>query len=138
MVDNFNESYFLNNRFSHSCVWLSSILYMHLTHFMPRSLSISPENIKNLSFSDVFWGYRKRQVAWNGLKMFDRVVSAPISNSHSQMFYKTGVLKNIAKSTVKHLCQSLFLNKVKGLRRTTLFIKRLRNRWFPMNFATFF
>ena len=28
-----------------------------------------------------------------------------------------GVLKNVAKSTRKHLCQSLFFNKVRGLER---------------------
>ena len=30
-----------------------------------------------------------------------------------------GVLKNVAKSTRKHLCQSLFFNKVRGLERET-------------------
>ena len=30
------------------------------------------------------------------------------------MFYKIGVLKNFAKSTRKHLYQSLFFNKVAG------------------------
>ena len=33
-------------------------------------------------------------------------------SSHSEVFCKKGVLKNFAKSTGKHLCQSLFLNKV--------------------------
>ena len=32
------------------------------------------------------------------------------------MFYKKGVLKNFVKFTEKHLCQSLFLNVVAGLR----------------------
>ena len=32
------------------------------------------------------------------------------------MFCKQGVLRNFAKFTGKHLCQSLFLNKVAGLR----------------------
>ena len=35
---------------------------------------------------------------------------------------KKGVLKNFAKSTGKHLCQSLFFNKVAGL--TCIFIKK--------------
>ena len=34
---------------------------------------------------------------------------------------KKGVLKNAAKFTGKHLCQSLFFNKVAGLRHATLF-----------------
>ena len=36
-----------------------------------------------------------------------------------------GVLKNFAKFTGKHLCQSLFFNKVAGLRPATLLEKRL-------------
>ena len=31
------------------------------------SLSITPEFIKNLSYFDIFKGYRKKPVAWNGL-----------------------------------------------------------------------
>ena len=33
---------------------------------------------------------------------------------------KKGVLKNFTKFTGKHLCQSLFFNKVAGLRPATL------------------
>ena len=33
-------------------------------------------------------------------------------SSHSEVFCKKGVLKNFAKFTGKHLCQSFFLNKV--------------------------
>ena len=33
-----------------------------------------------------------------------------------EVFCKKGVLRNFAKFTGKHLCQSLFLNKVAGLR----------------------
>ena len=40
------------------------------------------------------------------------------------MFYKKAVLKNFAKFTGKHLYQSLFFNKVAGL-RTPFFIERL-------------
>ena len=47
------------------------------------------------------------------------------------------VLKNFAKFTGKHLCQSLFLNKVAGLRSTTLLKKKLWHRCFPVNFAKF-
>ena len=32
------------------------------------------------------------------------------------MFCKKGVLRNVTKFTGKHLCQSLFFNKVAGLR----------------------
>ena len=42
-------------------------------------------------------------------------VTKPISfirRSHLEVFCKKGVLKNFAKFTGKHLCQSLFFNKV--------------------------
>ena len=50
---------------------------------------------------------------------------------------KKGVLENFAKCTGKHLCQSLFLNKVAGLRPATLLKERLWHRSFPVNFAKF-
>ena len=45
---------------------------------------------------------------------------------------KKDVLKNFAKFTGKHLCLSLFLNKVEILLK-----KRLRRKRFPVNFAKF-
>ena len=47
------------------------------------------------------------------------------------------VLINFAKFTGKHLCQSLFFNKVAGLRSATLLKKRLWHRCFPVNFVKF-
>ena len=46
---------------------------------------------------------------------------------------KKDVLRNFAKLTGKHLCQSLFFNKVAA----TLLKKRLLHRCFPANFAKF-
>ena len=40
--------------------------------------------------------------------------------SHPDVFYKKDVLKNFAKFAGKHLRQSIFLNKVAGLRPATL------------------
>ena len=54
-----------------------------------------------------------------------------------EVFCKKSVLKNFAKFTGKHLCQSLFLNKVAGLGPATLFKKRLWHRCFPVNFMKF-
>ena len=48
---------------------------------------------------------------------------------------KNGVLKNLAKFIGKHLCQSLFFNKVADVRPVTLLKKRLWHRFFPGNFA---
>ena len=44
-------------------------------------------------------------------------------NSHQRCSIKTGVLKNFAKFTGKHLRQSLFFNKVVGLSLATLLKK---------------
>ena len=48
-----------------------------------------------------------------------------------------GALKKYAKLTGKHRRQSLFLNKVAGLRPATLLKIRLWHRRFPVNFAKF-
>ena len=40
-----------------------------------------------------------------------------VRSSHWEVFRKKSVLRNFAKFTGKHLCQSLFLNKVAGIRR---------------------
>ena len=53
------------------------------------------------------------------------------------VFCKKGVLRNAAKFTGKHLCQSLFFNKVAGLRPVTLLKKKFWYRCFPANFAKF-
>ena len=54
-----------------------------------------------------------------------------------ELFCKKGVLKNFPKFTGKHLCQSLFFNKVAGLTPVTLFIKRLWTQVFSCEFAKF-
>ena len=53
------------------------------------------------------------------------------SFSHRRCSVKKGALRNFAKLTGKHLCQSLFFNKI-GLQ---LYLKRrLWHRCFPVNF----
>ena len=47
-------------------------------------------------------------------------------------------LKNSTKFTGRHLCQSLFLNNVAGIRPATLLKKRPCRWCFPMNFVKFF
>ena len=53
------------------------------------------------------------------------------------MFYKNSDLKNFSKFIEKRLCQSLFFNKVLGLRSATLLKRRLWHRCFPVNFVKF-
>ena len=50
---------------------------------------------------------------------------------------KKGAPINFTKFTGKHLGQSLFLNKVTGLRAATLLKKKLWHKCFPVNFAKF-
>ena len=58
-------------------------------------------------------------------------------SSHQRCFLKKGVLINFAKFTGKHLCHSLFFNKVADLRSADLLKKKLWDRCFPVNFAKF-
>ena len=53
-----------------------------------------------------------------------------------EVFCKKGVPWNFTKFTGKHLCQSLFFNKIK-LHTSGLLKKRLWHRCFPVNFAKF-
>ena len=57
-----------------------------------------------------------------------RVLSMPLGfyrSSRPEVFCKKGVLRNFTKFTGKHLCQSLFFNKVAGLRllRLQIYLK---------------
>ena len=56
-------------------------------------------------------------------------------SSCPEVFCKEGGLRNFAKFTGKHLCQSLSFNKVAGLRPATFLKRRLWHRCFPVNFA---
>ena len=58
-------------------------------------------------------------------------------SSRLEVFCEKGVLRIFAKFTRKHLCQSLFFNKVEGVRSATLLKKRLWHRCFSVNFAKF-
>ena len=60
-----------------------------------------------------------------------------VRSRRPEVFYKKGVLRNFAKFTGKHLCQSLFFNKVAGLRPGALLKKRLWHRCFLVNFVKF-
>ena len=57
--------------------------------------------------------------------------------SRPEVFCKKGDLRNFAKFSRKHPCQSLFFSKVVGLRPATLLKIRLWHRCFPVNFAKF-
>ena len=58
-------------------------------------------------------------------------------SSGSEVSCRKGVLRNFAKYTGKHLCQSLFFNEVAGIRPVTLSKKRPWHSYFLVNFAKF-
>ena len=58
-------------------------------------------------------------------------------SSHRRCSARKGVLRNFAKFKGKHLCQSLYFNKVANLRPATLLKQRLWHRCFPVNSAKF-
>ena len=57
--------------------------------------------------------------------------------NHQRCSVERGVLGNFATFTGKHLCQSLFFNKVGGLRPAALSKKTLWHTCFPVNFEKF-
>ena len=74
---------------------------------------------------------------FTSIQYFFGVMLNKVQKQSLEVFCKKGVLKNFAKSTGKRLCQSLFFNKVPGLRSATLLKRRLWHRCFPANFAKF-
>ena len=67
------------------------------------------------------------------------IVPILIRRSRPEVSVRKGVFRTFAKFAGKHLYQSLFFNKVTGLRPVTLLKKRLWHRcWsFPVNFVKF-
>ena len=53
-------------------------------------------------------------------------ISRNIQKQPPEVFYKKGALRNFTKCTEKHLCQSLFFNKVAGKARIPIFSEPLK------------
>ena len=58
-------------------------------------------------------------------------------SNHQRCSGRKGVFRNSAKFTGRHLCQSLYFNKVAGLRPAPLLKQRHWYRCFPVNFTKF-
>ena len=69
------------------------------------------------------------------MKLCDKITKR---RSRREVFCKKGVLENFTKFTGKHLCWSLFFNKVAGLKPECLLRKILQHRCFPVNLVEFF
>ena len=73
---------------------------------------------------------------WWWIYLFQIVIEKYMfRSSHRRCSVTKGDLRNFAKFTGKHLCQSLFFNKVAALRSATLLKKGLWHRCFPVKFA---
>ena len=73
---------------------------------------------RNQSFTHALWFLRPLNGNWHKKTAWQIQI---VRSSNQRSSVKKGVIRNIAKFTGKHLCQSLFFNKVAGLRPTTLF-----------------
>ena len=99
-------------------------------------LILEENMINTLRFSRNLGSRSETFDSWNDSKIRETKNTFTIfRSSRPEVFCKKGVLKNFAKFTGKHLCQSLFSNKVAGLRAATLLKKRFWHRCFPMNFV---
>ena len=65
------------------------------------------------------------------LKTLSDINDGAFRSSHRRCSVRKGVVRNFAKFAGKHLCQSLFFNKVFLLKKT------LWHRCFPVNFTKF-
>ena len=82
--------------------------------------------------------YGKEETANENL-LNERFVHLMLSSKcyRPEILCKKDVLKNFAKFTEKHLCQSHFFNNVVVLRPATLLKRRFWHRCFPVSFAKF-
>ena len=70
-----------------------------------------------------------------GTSFRHNIKSVSFRSNRQRCSIKKGFLRNFTKFTGKLLCQSLFFNKVAGLRRATLLEKRLWHECFSVNFV---
>ena len=88
------------------------------------------EEMVNITRSEVWLNKKHRKI--------ENLSMCPYRSSCPELFCQEVVLENFAKFTGKHLCQSVFFNKVAGLRSPILLKKRPWYRCFPKNFVKFF
>ena len=115
-------------QFANECIEISHINFLS-NSFSGHPISLSclmSIKITSWKLFEIYLKYTLVQLRWYILR-----------SSYQRCSIKKGVLRNFAKFTGKHLCQSLFFNKVAGLRDATLVKKTLWHRCFPVNFVKF-
>ena len=116
-----------------SDIWIFLMNKFHITFLFLYPLKAS----ENRCFLMIFGGYRKKETSgmrWVNPTFFRKTESCLNRSSHQRCSVRKGVLRNFAKFTGKHLCQSLFFNKVAGLRLATL-LKRDSAQVFSCEFC---
>ena len=93
--------------------WLAGALASKKLLFVRHLLGIFPSQ---LNLFVVLW--RTMSNLWN-LQAVKSLVKT-CRSSHGRCFVRKGVPRNFSKFTGKHPCQSLFFNKVAGVRPATL------------------
>ena len=73
----------------------------------------------------------------NVIDEFKHYILLILRSSHRRCSVRKGVIRNFSKFTGKQLYQSLYFQKVAGLRPATLIKWRLWHRCFPVNFEKF-
>ena len=89
-----------------------------------------PENI-----CDIFFKKTKGGGGWDSEQ--NEWLSRSSRPNGSMALWFWGVMRNFLKFTRKHLCWSLFFNKVRRCRSATSLKMRLQRRYFPVNLAKF-
>ena len=97
---------------------------------LTKSVSTKPRKFKE-SFSLFDHSDKKKKELYTAIPLY----RCKSRSNHRRCSVKNGVLRNFAKFAGKHLCQSLFLNKVAGLRPAILLKKRLWHSSFLLHLA---
>ena len=101
--------------------WISFLQSNLMEEISPNPEALSAKYLKTLKWSGIY-----KSLVFNAIR-----------SSCAEVFCKNGALRNFAKLTGKHLCQSLFFNKVADLTPATLLKRRLWHRCFPVSFVKF-
>ena len=71
------------------------------------------------------------------MNFYFTILVSLFKSNHRRFSMKKGVPRNFTKFIGTHQCQSLFFNKVAGLRLASLLTKRLWHRCIPVSFLKF-
>ena len=101
-------------RFSHKIPQFCVLKILSSDYFLSGSTSLRFS--QRLLTSNVFHPLLLKNISFTGHKAPIQNIFAICRNSRPEVFCKKGVPSNFTKLTGKHLCQSLFYNKLAGLR----------------------